>query len=355
MAADLKSFSLVLAVMAGFPLLVGAAVSSPPVRAEQQSPDTRVGSDPSPRLVEETLIARGNALLEVGDFASARLLFQAAANRGSGRAAMLTGLTFDPRYRELAGASEPQADASLARRWYALAIQRGDPEARRNDLDLVQWLKDRNIDPDAGAEPATEAAVEPEPEPETQPAEDETAVSLEEPPSRRAEMTPAPTPGNATLPTPDPAEAAGKGAGPDPTDASAEPSTETPVAVAAAPSMEPPMEAPIADDRVVRAQLTSAVEDREPVDRLASSIRVSDGGVQRIVFFSEVHDLSGQTLSHRWEREGQTMADVSFVIGSGAWRMHSSKRVTAAMTGAWRVVVVDEVGAELASVPFVLE
>lgn len=316
MAAVLKSFSLSLAVVAGFSLLVGAVIPRGSGLAQRQGADAPVPSGLSPGMTEETLIARGDALLEAGDLASARLLYQAAANQGSARAAMLTGVTFDPRYRELAGASAPPSDAKLARQWYALAMRRGDAEARRNDLELVAWLKEQNVDPDAMAETDAATPASAEPEPET----------------------------TDTVPPADPAGSANDEAVPEPAEASAEP--------AGVQSASPDT---AGGSKVVRAQLTSAVKDREPVDRLPPSIQVSDGGVERIMFFSEVRDLSGRTLSHRWERQGQTMADVSFAVGSDSWRMHSSKRVTPAMTGAWRVVVVDETGAELASVPFTLE
>jgi len=375
LAADLKSISLSLAVMAGFTLLAGAAIPYAPGRAQEQS---TVPPNTSPGLVEKTLIARGNALLEAGDFDSARLLYQAAANQGSAQAAMLTGVTFDPRFRELSGISGTQSNAKLARQWYALAMRRGDTYARRNDLELVKWLKDQNMDPDALAEPAPEAASEarPEPEPEPEPEPDQEALAEAEPhqgedettvvdapsppPVARREdqsplsaMAPAPNPGieTASQPEPGPAEVEEENAGPDTTPASAEP----PGAAAPEAAAEPSTEVPVVDARVARAQLTSAVKDREPVDRLPSSIQVSDGRLARIVFFSEVRDLAGQTLSHRWEHRGETVAEVSFIIGSDTWRMHSAKRVTAAMTGEWRVVVVDEVGTELASVPFVLE
>lgn len=329
MATDFKVFARLLALTAGFSLLAGLVFSSPPVGAAAEPDAGAPGTtDTTPGLVEETLISRGNDLLEAGDFASARVLFQAAANQGSARAAMLTGVTFDPRYRELAGMPGPPSDAKLARQWYALATRRGDAEARRNDLELVHWLENHNIDPDTMAAGPTEPAPVPEARPERE----------------------ATTGAKPVAPEPESAAEAKPDAEPPPGEASSEP------AMKEAPSGgAPSMDVPDFDDRVVRAQLTSAVRDREPVDKLPSSIRVSDGGKDRIVFFSEVHDLAGQTLSHRWEREGETMADISFVIGPGTWRVHSSKRVTPAMTGAWRVVMVDEVGAELASVPFILE
>lgn len=313
LATAMKSLSLALAAAAAFSLLAGATVSGWPSQARAQSPDRLETGQP---LTEEALIARGNALLEAGDFASARSMYQAAANQGSARAAMLTGVTFDPRYQAMAGVSGTRSSARVARQWYALAMERGDGEAERNDLELVKWLQEQGIDPQ-----------------ETASAEDEAPAPVDEPaaaPVAQPEPQPA-----VTKPAPEPEAPAETAAHPPATEASSEPSAF--------------------DARVVRTQLTSGVKDREPVDRLPSPIVVSDGRIDRIMFFSEVRDLAGRTLSHRWERGGRTMADVPFAIGGNTWRMHSSKRVTPAMTGSWRVVVVDTDGAELASVPFVLE
>lgn len=313
LATAMKSLSLALGVAAAFSLLAGATVSGSPGQARAQGPGT-TGMEQQP--TEEAFIARGNALLEAGDFASARLMYQAAANRGSARAAMLTGVTFDPRYQAMAGVSGTRSNARVARQWYALAMERGDGEAERNDLELVKWLQQQGIDPQESAS-----------------AEDEAPAPVDEPAA-------------APVAPPEPQPAAAK----------PEPEPEAPAETAAQPPAAEATSEPSAfDARVVRAQLTSGVKDREPVDRLPSPIVVSDGRIDRIMFFSEVRDLAGRTVSHRWERGGHTMADVPFVIGGRAWRMHSSKRVTPAMTGSWRVAVVDKDGAELASVPFVLE
>jgi hypothetical protein len=315
LATGLKSFPFVLAVAACFALGVGAVLPGSPGRAQEANPAI------APRFTEEALIARGNELLEAGDFASARLLYQAAASQGSGTGAMLTGVTFDPRYQEMAGVSGTPSDVELARQWYALAMERGDEQAQRNDLELTEWLKGQNVDPEADSPPEHQAAA-----------------SVE---------TPQPTPL-------DQAKSEPPNMAPEP-ESSAEPAVQAEIATSIEPSNEPYTAASAFDARVVRAQLTSAINDREPVDRLPSSIRVSDGGIGKVLFFSEVRDLAGQRLSHRWEREGNVMADISFSVGGNTWRMHSSKRVTPAMAGNWRVVVADAGGAELASVPFTLE
>ncbi len=338
--------------------LAGAAVPGAPVQARDAGPEA------ASQLAEETLIARGNALLETGDFASARLLYQAAASQGSAKAAMLTGVTFDPRYQAMIGVSGTASNARLARQWYALATERGDEQASRNDDALVQWLKEQNLDPEAAGPAGGDAAVSPdttEPapvaDPDAKPAAKPSGATAEPDLETASRSVPADAPASRDQAAPAPREAPE----PQPAEIAPEPEPDPePVALAApAPAREAdarPSDGPAAvDTPIVRAQLTSAVKDREPVDLLPSPIRVSGGGVDRITFFSEVRGLAGQRVSHRWEHEGRTMADIALSVGADTWRMHSSKRVTPAMTGNWRVVVVDGGGAELASVPFVLE
>jgi len=338
----LKSFWLALVLAGGSALLGGVTISGSPCHAQEPNPVT---PDTEQQLTEQSLIERGNTLLEAGDFASARLLYQAAATQGSGKAAMLTGVTFDPRYQSMAGVSGPRSNAKLARQWYALAIERGDEQARRNDIELVEWLEEAGVDPqeEASAEDRMAASLDkpaaaPVARPEPQPAEKTPALVepvVPQPQTVVVKSEPEPEPSTETIDQPVSPEAPEADAGPS-------------IRASKGPS--------VFDARIVRAQLTSLVKEREPVDRLASPIIVSDGRIDRIVFFSEVRDLAGQAVSHRWEREGQTMADISFSIGGNTWRMHSSKRITPAMTGAWRVVVIDNNGgAELASVPFTLK
>lgn len=356
MANSLTSRSLTTAVAASAALLAVSICFVSTGYAQESNTDN---AEISASLTEEALIERGNALLEAGDFAAARLVFQAVAHRGNGRAAMLTGVTFDPRYRELAGSSGPKPNAELARQWYALATEMGDDQAARNERDLARWLEQQNGGPKQSGSAENDI---------TAPLRSSAAVPAEgtKTPSTKSQ-SPAATPKPET-PTETEAEAALDGIDQDSPVPDARPDAEAgegpleperPVETVERMDSEPASGANTMpsdfDDRVVRAQLTSAVSDREPVDRLPSSIEVSGGQVNRILFFSEVRNLAGHGVSHRWEHEGRTMADVPFSVRGDTWRMHSSKRITAAMTGAWRVVVVDKGGAELASVSFVLE
>lgn len=110
---------------------------------------------------------------------------------------------------------------------------------------------------------------------------------------------------------------------------------------------EPP--APLAaEPRVARAVITNAIEDREPVDDL-SEFR-NDQPI--IYFFTELQNLEGATVTHRWELDGKLMAEVPFRVGSPRWRVWSSKNLDPESTGNWQVTVVSSNGEVLEAKQF---
>ena len=89
---------------------------------------------------------------------------------------------------------------------------------------------------------------------------------------------------------------------------------------------------------VARAQFTSWVQDREPVDELASI----DRNVEEIFFFTEFRNMAGQFVTHRWTLNGQVMTEVSFRIRASRWRIYSRKHLQTYWIGSWTVDVIDE-------------
>jgi hypothetical protein len=84
------------------------------------------------------LLERGEAALQTGDLAAARLLLGRAAEAGDINAALAIGATYDPRIlaqRRIIGANP---DPAKARSWYQRAADAGSPEARRRLQDLPQ-------------------------------------------------------------------------------------------------------------------------------------------------------------------------------------------------------------------------
>jgi hypothetical protein len=103
---------------------------------------------------------------------------------------------------------------------------------------------------------------------------------------------------------------------------------------------EPAAAAAPADAQVARAVFARAILQREP-DGVVSSL---DPDAQQIYFFTELVGMEGRTVRHRWELDGQVMAEVSFHVGAPRWRVHSSKRLLPGQPGSWTVSVVDESG-----------
>ncbi len=116
-------------------------------------------------------------------------------------------------------------------------------------------------------------------------------------------------------------------------------------AVSASPTAAP---APAATAKVGQAQFTTAVSQRKPAD----DIRSLDNRHNKVFFFSVLKHAAGQTITHRWEFNGKTMADVKFEPKADHWRVWSSKTLMPDQTGTWTVEVVDGSGNLLMSKSF---
>lgn len=93
-------------------------------------------------------------------------------------------------------------------------------------------------------------------------------------------------------------------------------------------------------ENVRRAVFTTSVVEREPVDELNSIPHDAVG----ICFFSEIVNLTGGSITHRWIHGGETVAEVTFNIGGPRWRVYSRKTLPPNGTGTWTVEIVDGAG-----------
>ena len=91
---------------------------------------------------------------------------------------------------------------------------------------------------------------------------------------------------------------------------------------------------------VARAVVTTGVKDREPVDH----VDVVNNTIDRVVFFTELRDMAGQHVVHRWIHDGKVMAKVGFDVGGPRWRVWSSKHLEPDWVGTWTVQVVNVAG-----------
>ena len=93
-----------------------------------------------------------------------------------------------------------------------------------------------------------------------------------------------------------------------------------------------------AASEVERHVLTSAVENREPVDDLGDSVTISDDTLT-LYYFTHITNMANQQVIHRWFYNGEEMASVSLNIGSNSWRTYSSKSILPNWKGQWTVQV----------------
>jgi hypothetical protein len=96
--------------------------------------------------------------------------------------------------------------------------------------------------------------------------------------------------------------------------------------------------------RVTRATFTSGVQEREPID----NVQQTDSSAETIYYFTELRDMSGQTATHRWEHNGEVVAEINFNVNGPRWRVWSQKTLVPEFTGDWKVSVLNGAGEVIA-------
>lgn len=88
---------------------------------------------------------------------------------------------------------------------------------------------------------------------------------------------------------------------------------------------------------------TTRVDNREPVDQ----VLVLEDSYKKIFFFSELRNLEGHEIIHRWEHDGKVVSEKSFEVKGPRWRVYSSLRLNDTMLGRWTVIVMTKDGCPL--------
>jgi len=112
----------------------------------------------------------------------------------------------------------------------------------------------------------------------------------------------------------------------------AEPATERPTQTVLASEIQAPA------GSVRRFHFTSDILEHEPVDKL---IGLSNKDTE-VYFFTELRNFQGQKITHRWQYDGELLADVTFNVGSPRWRVWSKKTLSPNWIGEIAVTVIDE-------------
>jgi hypothetical protein len=112
--------------------------AAPPAPAVERAPPQVAERVPQPapsRSLDaaevDVLVKQGQQFVAAGDFVTARLVFQRAAEAGNAAAALALGASYDPVVLSRLGVRGVDADVGKARAWYQKAKEFGAPDADR--------------------------------------------------------------------------------------------------------------------------------------------------------------------------------------------------------------------------------
>ncbi len=89
---------------------------------------------------------------------------------------------------------------------------------------------------------------------------------------------------------------------------------------------------------ISQAVFAKSVEDRVPI----TIVTEADNSLGKIYFFTNIRNLKGSQITHRWIYKDKIKAEVSFDIKGNRWRVWSSKNLWHTWTGEWTVEVLDQ-------------
>tara|TARA_B110000114_G_scaffold9004_1_gene8988 strand:- start:680 stop:1009 length:330 start_codon:yes stop_codon:yes gene_type:complete len=92
----------------------------------------------------------------------------------------------------------------------------------------------------------------------------------------------------------------------------------------------------MATQNISNAEFATEIVDREPFNIVGEL----DNSLGKIYFFTNIRNLQGTSVKHRWIYNNKVMADVIFDIKGPRWRVWSSKNLWHTWTGKWIVEVV---------------
>ncbi|WXU00036.1 MAG: hypothetical protein Ctma_0744 [Catillopecten margaritatus gill symbiont] len=99
---------------------------------------------------------------------------------------------------------------------------------------------------------------------------------------------------------------------------------------------------------ISNAVFAQSVENRVPVQILTEA----DNSLRKVYFFTNIRNLKGDKITHRWTYKDKVKAEISFDIKGNRWRVWSSKNLWHTWTGEWKVEVLNQSGQVLLTKTF---
>ena len=91
-------------------------------------------------------------------------------------------------------------------------------------------------------------------------------------------------------------------------------------------------------ENISNAEFAMEIKDRTPLN----IIEELDNSFGKIYFFTNIRNLQGQSIRHRWIYKNKVMAEVEFDINGPRCRVWSSKNLWPTWLGEWSVEVLNE-------------
>ena len=113
------------------------------------------------------------------------------------------------------------------------------------------------------------------------------------------------------------------------------------------PAVQPSVIEPAAP-HVTRALLAANIAEREPVAVIDTASPLQLDSPTALFFFTELRDLNGSRVAHRWYHNGTMVKERPIDVGAIRWRTWSRHVLDDLSGGDWKVELVDSQGTVLA-------
>ena len=90
-------------------------------------------------------------------------------------------------------------------------------------------------------------------------------------------------------------------------------------------------------ENLSNAEFALEIKERTPLN-IVDELNNSFG---KIYFFTNIRNLQGQRVKHRWIYNNKVMAEVEFDVNGPRWRVWSSKNLWPTWLGEWTVEVIN--------------
>ena len=90
-------------------------------------------------------------------------------------------------------------------------------------------------------------------------------------------------------------------------------------------------------ENLSNAEFALEIKERTPLN----IVEELDNSFGKIYFFTNIRNLQGQRVKHRWIYNNKVMAEVEFDVNGPRWRVWSSKNLWPTWLGEWTVELIN--------------